>query len=196
MLQTGTRSIIMEKSVEIPDGITVKLEGRELVVSGPRGELRKNLRGSPVKIDLSQGKATFSTESERRKIKTHSGTWAAHLRNMITGVTQGWEARLKVVYSHFPIKFSVEGNSIKIGNFLGERKDRMARIKGDVKVEVQKDTVILTGNDREEVGQAAALIELTAKVRGYDKRVFQDGIHLIQKTAPIQEEAKEGEQHG
>lgn len=186
----------MEKSIEIPEGVTVKLEGRELVVTGPRGELRRNLRGSPVKVDLSQGKATFSSESDRRKIKAHSGTWAAHLSNMITGVTKGWEARLKIVYSHFPIKFSGEGNSIKIGNFLGERKDRMARVKGDVKVEVQKDTVIITGNDREEVGQAAALIELTAKVRGYDKRVFQDGIHLIQKTTPIQEGVKEGEQDG
>jgi large subunit ribosomal protein L6 len=193
MLQTSTRSIIMEKSVEIPDGVKVKLEGRELVVTGPRGDLRKNLRGSPVKVDISKERVVFSSEDERRKTKAHTGTWASHLSNMITGVTKGWEARLKIVYSHFPIKFSVEGNSVKIGNFLGERKDRLARAKGDVKVEAQKDTVIITGNDREEVGQAAALIELTTKVRGYDKRVFQDGIHLIQKTTPIE---PEGGEHG
>jgi large subunit ribosomal protein L6 len=184
---------VMEKSVEIPDGVSVKLEGRELIVSGPRGELRKNLRGSPVKVELSGTRATFSSESERRKIKSHAGTWAAHLRNMITGVTQGWEARLKIVYSHFPMKFSVEGNSVKIGNFLGERRDRTARIRGDVKVELQKDVVVLTGSDREEVGQAAAMIELLAKVRGYDRRVFQDGIHIIQKTSPIE---PAGEEHG
>ena len=58
--------------------------------------------------------------------------------------------------------------------------------KGDVKVEAKKDVVVVTGNDREEVGQASATIELGAKVKGYDKRVFQDGIHLIQKTSPIE----------
>jgi large subunit ribosomal protein L6 len=182
----------MEKTVEIPEGVAVKLEGRTLMVSGPRGEFRKGLRASPVRVEISGGTATFSSENERRKVKAHAGTWAAHLRNMITGVTRGWEARLKIVYSHFPMKFSVEEDRVRIGNFLGERKDRTVRVKGDVRVELQKDVVVVTGNDREEVGEAAALLEQAAKVRGYDKRVFQDGIHLIQKTSPIEQE----EQHG
>jgi large subunit ribosomal protein L6 len=181
----------MEKTVEIPEGVTVKLEEREIMVSGPRGELRRNLRGSPVKVELSEREAKFTSESDRRKVKSHTGTWAAHLRNMITGVTQGWEARLKIVYSHFPMKFTVEGDKVTIANFLGERKDRITRVKGDVKVELKKDDVVVTGNDREEVGQAAAIIEQTAKVRGYDKRVFQDGIHLTQKTAPIPQKEDE-----
>ena len=57
-----------------------------------------------------------------------------------------------------------------------------------MKVELKKDIVIVSGNDKEEVGQAAALIEQTAKVRGYDRRVFQDGIHLIQKASPVEAE--------
>jgi large subunit ribosomal protein L6 len=175
----------MEKIAEIPEGTSVKLEGRVLVVSGPRGELRRDMRGSPVKVTLSEGSATFASENDRRKVKSHAGTWASHLRNMITGVNQGWEARLKIVYSHFPMKFTTEGDTVTIGNFLGERKDRKARIRGDVKVELKKDVVAVTGNDKEEVGQAAAAIELAAKVKGYDRRVFQDGIHLTQKAAPI-----------
>ena len=182
----------MEKAVQIPDGVTVKLEGSMLMVSGPRGELKRSIRASPIKLELSGSTATFSSEGERRKVRSHAGTWASHLRNMITGVTQGWEARLKIVYSHFPMKFSVEGDRVKIGNFLGERKDRMVRVRGSVKVELKKDVVIVTGNDREEVGQAAAVIEQAAKVRGYDKRVFQDGIHLIRKTAPIEQEEEHG----
>lgn len=171
----------------------MKLEGRELVVSGPRGELRRNLRGSTVKVKLSENIAVFSSESDRRKAKAHAGTWAAHLRNMITGVTQGWEARLKTIYSHFPMKFTTDGDRIRIANFLGERKDRTARIRGDVRLELKKDVVVVTGNDREEVGQAAATVETAAKVKGYDRRVFQDGIHLIQKAMPIE---PEGDEHG
>lgn len=184
----------MEKSVEIPEGVSVKLEARELIVSGPRGELRKNLRGSPVRLELSGSRATFSSESERRRMKAHAGTWAAHLRNMITGVTRGWEARLKIVYSHFPMKFTVEGGRVRIGNFLGERRDRTARLMGEVSVELKKDVVVVTGSDRDEVGQAAAVIELAAKVKGYDRRVFQDGIHLIQKTRPMEPGKGEGPQ--
>ena len=176
----------MEKTAEIPDGTSVKLEGRVLVVTGPRGELRRDMRGSPVKVKLSEGSAVFISENDRRKVKSHAGTWASHLRNMITGVNHGWEARLKIVYSHFPMKFTAEGDTVTIGNFLGERKDRKARIRGDVKVELKKDVVTVTGNDKEEVGQAAAVIELVTKVKGYDRRVFQDGIHLTQKTAPIE----------
>lgn len=178
----------MEKTVEIPEGVDVKLEGRELIVSGPRGEVKRNLRGSPVKIGIQGGMVTVSSESDRRKIKSHAGTWAAHLRNMVVGVNQGWEARLKAVYSHFPMKLSVEGNEVRIGNFLGERRDRAVSLRGDVKAELKKDEIMVTGNDRDEVGQAAALIEQIAKVRGYDKRVFQDGIHLVQKTSPIRPE--------
>jgi len=178
----------MEKTVEIPEKVTVRIEGRDLIVTGPKGELKKDMRGSPVKVDISEGKATVSSESDRRMVKAHAGTWASHMSNMIIGVTNGWEAQLKIVYSHFPMKFSVEGDTVKIGNFLGERKDRIVKVKGDVKVENKKDIVIVTGNDKEEVGQAAAVIETAAKVRGFDKRVFQDGIHLTQKTSPVQDE--------
>lgn len=181
----------MEKTADIPEGVEVKLEGKELIVLGPRGELRRRVGSAPVKIDISAGIARVTSESDRRKVKSHAGTWASHIRNMITGVTQGWEARLKMVYSHFPMKFTVEGDTVTIANFLGERKDRKATMKGDIKVELKKDVVIVTGNDREEVGQAAARIELLAKVRGYDRRVFQDGIHLIQKTSPIEKESGE-----
>ena len=177
----------MERVVDIPEGVEVKLEGRELVVKGPKGELRKDIRGSPVIFDIGKEQIKVSSPNDRRRVKSHAGTWASHARNMIAGVTSGWEARLKIVYSHFPMKFTVEGDRIKIGNFLGERKDRSARVRGDVKVEHKKDTVIVTGNDKEEVGQAAAVIEQAAKVRGFDKRIFQDGIHLVQKASPIGE---------
>ena len=183
----------MEKTAEIPEGTSMKLEGRTLVVAGPRGELRKDMKGSPVRVTFSGSSATFASENDRRKVKSHAGTWASHARNMITGVNQGWEARLRIVYSHFPMKFTVDGDTVTIGNFLGERKDRKIRIKGDVRVEHKKDMVAVTGNDKEEVGQAAAAIELAAKVRGYDRRVFQDGIHLTRKASPIE---AEGEHHG
>jgi large subunit ribosomal protein L6 len=178
----------MEKVVKIPEGVSVRLEGRTVIVSGPRGELRRDMKGSPVKVQVAESKVVVASENDRRRIKSHAGTWAAHIRNMVTGVSKGYEAKLKIVYSHFPMKFSVEGHTVKVGNFLGERNDRKAKITGHVKIELQKDIVVVRGNDRDEVGQAAAVIEQTARVKGFDKRVFQDGIHLIQKSSPIEGE--------
>lgn len=174
----------MQKTVEIPDGVKVELRGNELVVNGPKGELKRTVKG--VTIHVSEDKVLISSGTERRKEKAMVGTWNAHTRNMITGVTRGWEAKLKVVYSHFPVKFKIEGDRLVIQNFMGGRKSRVAKTYGDVKVDVKKDEIVITGIDKENVGQTAASIELTTKVKGYDRRVFQDGCHLIQKCKPLE----------
>ncbi len=186
----------MKKTIDIPDGVTVEKQDGSILVKGPKGELKKSVRG--VKLDIGEKTVTVTSITERRKDKAMSGTWGAHINNMITGVTVGWEARLKMVYSHFPVKFNVDGTRIVIQNFMGERNERVTRIKGDVKVEARKDDIIVTGINKEEVGQTAANIELICKVKGYDRRVFQDGCHLVQKCHPIEEkdsdksERKEG----
>ena len=178
---------MVERTVQIPGGIEVKLEKKVLVVKGPKGELRRAFSHPEAKLEIKEGSLVFSTPSKRKKDHAVIGTWAAHFRNMCTGVSSGWEARLKIIYSHFPMKVNVEGNKVVIGNFLGGRKNREAGIVGKVKVEVSKDEIIVTGIDKEEVGNTAANIERSVKVQGFDRRVFQDGCHLTQKAKPIGE---------
>jgi len=67
---------------------------------------------------------------------------------MITGVTKGYESKMKIVYSHFPIQIKTEGNKVIIGNFLGEKKARKANILGNTKVTIKGDQVILNGSIR------------------------------------------------
>jgi len=86
----------------------------------------------------------------------------------------------------FPIKVNVEGSHVVIGNFLGERSNRKADIVGQTKVQVDKDEIIVTGINKENVGHTAANIERAAKVQGFDRRVFQDGCHLTQKARAIE----------
>jgi large subunit ribosomal protein L6 len=175
----------MEKIVQIPGGIEAKVHGKEMVVKGKNGEARRLFSNPNVKIELKEGSAVFSTDSKRKKDKAVVGTWAAHFRNMCSSASCMWEARLKVVYSHFPIKLSVEGKKVVIGNFLGERSNRSADIVGASKVEISKDEIIVTGPDKENVGHTAANIERASKVQGYDRRIFQDGCHLTQKARPV-----------
>ncbi|MBM3304025.1 MAG: 50S ribosomal protein L6 [Candidatus Aenigmarchaeota archaeon] len=180
----------MELAVSIPSGVEVKVEGGIISVSGPKGKVSKNLNAPDMKVRQEGGKVTFRSADDRKKNIAVVGTWAAHLQNMIKGVTSGWELRMKVVYSHFPIKLSVEGGSVIIGNYLGERGQRKAKIMEGSAVKLDKEGLIITGIDKESVGQTAANIELASRVKGRDRRVFQDGVYVVQGPQPISAEGK------
>jgi len=89
---------------------------------------------------------------------------------------------MKTVYSHFPIQVKTEGNQVLIANFLGEKKTRKANIRGNSKVTIKGDQVIINGINREDVGQTAANIRMATKIKRFDPRVFQDGIYLVESS--------------
>jgi large subunit ribosomal protein L6 len=77
---------------------------------------------------------------------------------------------------------SVKGNVFVVNNYFGERVPRNAAILSGVEVKVNnKVEVVVSGIDKENVGQTAANIEKCATVKNRDRRVFQDGIYLINK---------------
>jgi large subunit ribosomal protein L6 len=117
----------------------------------------------------------------RKREKALVGTYGAHIRNMLVGATKGFEYKMKIVYAHFPIKTSIKGDIFVIENFLGEKFPRKTRILGATKVQVKGDQVVLTGPNVEDVGQTAANIERATKIKGFDPRVFQDGIYITEK---------------
>ncbi|OLE56260.1 50S ribosomal protein L6 [Euryarchaeota archaeon 13_1_20CM_2_64_92] len=135
-----------------------------------------------MRIDVNGPQATVRCEYPRRKEAALLGTFAAHLRNMVVGVREGFTYEMKIVYSHFPLKATVKGAEFVIENFLGEKFPRKTRIVGETKVEVNGDQVLLTGPDVEAVGQTAANIEQATKIRGFDPRIFQDGIYITKKA--------------
>lgn len=166
------------KEVKIPEGVEVSING-EIKVVGPKGELRKKFELGEIKVEKVENKVRVFSESERRKVKAMVGTIAAHIRNMIEGVRKGYTYKLKVVYSHFPISVKVEGDKVLIQNFLGERIPRVAKIVGNTQVKVEKDEIIVSGIDIEEVGQTASNIELACRIKGRDRKIFQDGIWIV-----------------
>src|SRR2546425_1002886 len=98
------------------------------------------------------------------------------------GGTDGFTYEMKIVYSHFPVKAMVKGPEFVIENFLGEKFPRKTSIVGETKVEVKGDQVVLTGPDIEAVSQTAANIEQATHIRGFDPRIFQDGIYITRKA--------------
>ncbi len=175
----------MEKRVKIPEGVEVSVNGFEVCVKGEKGELKRNFYSQLFKdvitIEKKDNEIIVKSTSERRKLKAMVGTIAAHIRNMIKGVTQGYRYKLKAVYVHFPMTIEVKGKEVIIKNFLGERTPRVAKIVGDVSVKVEGQEIIVEGINKEEVGQTAANLEQATCVKHLDRRVFQDGIYLVSK---------------
>lgn len=176
----------VEERVPVPENVEVKIDGMKVTVKGPKGELTKDFshaKGLIIRLEEGEKGKEVVVEAyfANRRKKALVGTIAAHIENMITGVTKGYRYRLKIIYSHFPVNVKVEGDKVIIENFLGEKAPRIAKIFGNVKVRVERDEVIVEGIDIEAVGQTAANIELATKVKGFDRRVFVDGIYIYKK---------------
>lgn len=171
--------------LEINDGVTVTVASKNnhTTVTGPKGTLERAFRFRGVEVTTEDGLAVVKCDLPRREQKAIAGTYAAHLRNMMKGVSEGWTYEMKIVYNHFPIKVKSEGATFVIENFLGERHPRKAAILPGVKINVNKDILVLEGIDREAVSQTAANIEQATRIRGRDIRVFQDGIYITSKGA-------------
>jgi len=169
--------------IKLPEGVKATLKGRSLTLKGPKGELTRGLKQNRVEIKVDPEGILLRCDLPRRADKAELGSYASHVRNMIVGVTSGYEYKMKTVFAHFPIKTTVKGPVLMIENFLGERSARKADILPGVKVDVKGDQVTVIGIDLEKVSQTAANIETATKVRDRDIRVFQDGIYITQKAA-------------
>lgn len=172
---------IVEKRVPIPEGVEVAID--EGTVTVQMGDVRLSRSLTDPRIRLRQEGSDILVESPlpRKREKALAGTYASHVQNMVQGVTDGFTYTMRVVYAHFPVKVSVQGDHVVIENFIGERYPRRARIRGATEVEIKGDTLRIQGPDVEAVSQTAANVEQATRIRRKDPRVFQDGIYLVSK---------------
>lgn len=176
-------AIESEIELPIPEDVEVEVSQGLIKVEGPNGQAQRQLHFPGIDIIKTDDSIVVSTESPRREQRAMVGTFSSHIRNMLTGVTEGFEYKMRVVYSHFPIQVKVQGREVVIENFLGEREPRKVAIRGDeTEVRVQGDELTIKGVDKEAVGQTAANIEQATRITGYDPRVFQDGIYITEKA--------------
>lgn len=174
------RAMEIEKTVETPEGVDVKVDDRVVTISGEKGTLTRDFSHAPLFIQKEGKLIKIRTSWPRKKEAATVGTVSSHIKNMITGVTTGFTYKLKIVFSHFPISVKIENENVLIENFTGERSSRVAKIVGDAKVSVKSDDVIVQGINLEDVSQTAANIEQATKVKMKDPRVFLDGIYVYE----------------
>ena len=177
----------IESTIAIPGGVSVTFDGNIMKVSGPRGELSRNFAHPGIDIAVGEEEVSVSCEYPRIKDKAMVGTYVAHVRNMIRGVTEGYTYTLKIVFSHFPMKVAVKGDRVEINNYMGGRAPRYANIAKGCTVKINGNDVTVEGNDIEAVGQTSANLERATSRLGFDKRTFQDGIYIVHKSHKVKE---------
>lgn len=170
-----------KKEIVLPDGVNAQLEGYKITVQGPKGSLTRDFPKGKYAIAVDGKAVVVSCDYPHRKDKALVGTIAGHIGNMVHGVTEGFEYRLQINYSHFPMNVSVSGDKVIIKNFLGEKYPIESKIEQGVKVEVKGQEITVTGADKEKVGQTAANMVLATKIGRKDPRVFGDGIFITSK---------------
>lgn len=175
------RAVESLKTIPIPNGVEVKIDGGIVTVKGEKGTLTRNFSHTPVRVKLENREVQVQTSWPRKKEAALVGTVSSHIQNMVIGVTKGFTYKLKIVFSHFPITVKVKENAISIENFTGERSPRVVKVMGDTKVSVKEDDVIIQGINLEDVSQTAANIQQGTKVKIKDPRVFLDGIFVYEK---------------
>jgi large subunit ribosomal protein L6 len=171
-------------TVPLPAGVTVKLDGSTLMVKGPGGSSRRSFPSEVLSLKAGPAGAeiVLKLPPNRRAAQALLHTWESHVKNMGAGVTVGFEAKMKAVAAHFPMKVSVKESTLLIENFLGEKHPRSAPLVPGVHAQVDGEFVVLQGSDIEDVGQSCANIERATRIRDYDPRVFQDGIYIVERA--------------
>jgi len=157
-----------------------------VTVEGEKGTLVRDFSFVPISIEANGKTVRVWAEWPRKKEAALVGTIHSHIKNMISGVQKGFTYKLKIVFSHFPISVKVQGRTLFIENFTGERRERKVKLIGDVKVKIQSEDIIVEGVNLEDVSQTAANIEQATKVKNKDPRVFLDGIYVFERNEGIE----------
>ena len=175
-----------QDQVDIPEGVKVTQNKHMLKFEGPLGKTFKSFRKIPVNVEITEGKVLLKTINFKKRDYSILHTARSIIRNICEGLVEGYTIKMKVVYAHFPITVKVEGKTILIENFQGERAPRKTHIVGNTKVIPKGEDVILTGEVWTDITQTAANIELKTKVKNKDHRVFLDGIYSYEKKKGLE----------
>ena len=182
--------LVSSRTVTIPDGVAIEVKGRKVRVKGPRGILSRDFKHLSVDMFLveEEGHKRLRVECHfgKRKRLASIRTACSHVQNLITGVTKGFEYKMRLVYAHFPINVNIEkkGTVVEIRNFLGEKRVRVVDMLPGVTIarsDAVKDELILHGNDIENVSRSTSLISQQCLVKNKDIRKFLDGIYLSER---------------
>lgn len=148
---------------EVPAGVEISVADAVLTVKGPKGTLVRSFRPEVVDITISPEGVACTPRGEDVFARSLWGTYSAHIRNMITGVTVGYTKKLVIEGVGFRV--ALVGDKLEMQ--LGFSHPVIIPIPEDLAVVVEKNIITITGIDKERVGWFSALIRSKKKPEPY-----------------------------
>ena len=147
-------SRIGKRPVVVPSGITANVEGQTVKIKGPKGALQVVLHDD-VAVKLDGGQIKVDPRFETKRARSQWGTSRTLIANLIAGVTKGFEQRLEI--NGVGYRAAVQGKNLQIA--LGYSHDIVYPIPEGITIATPRPVeIVITGSDRQKVGQVAAEI--------------------------------------
>ncbi len=155
-------SRIGKRAITIPAGTDVSVVDSEIVVKGKGGTLKRPLHPT-IELKIENGTVTVAPKTENRLARALWGTYAAHVKNMVSGVNTPFVKKLQI--EGIGYKAELQGKNLKL--MLGFSHPVMVAIPDGVTATVEKNIVSVSGADKDAVGQFAASVRSLKKPEPY-----------------------------
>ncbi|MCA3649258.1 MAG: 50S ribosomal protein L6 [Methylobacterium sp.] len=171
-------SKVGKKPVDVPSGVTPRVEGQKVSVKGPKGEL-SFLVPDDVAVKLEGNQISVNPRTETRKARAMWGTSRASINNIVTGVSKGFEKKLEI--NGVGYKAAAAGKALNLS--LGYSHEVIYLVPAGITVVTPKPTeIVISGIDRQQVGQVAAEIRAYRGPEPYKgKGVKYEGEFIFRK---------------
>jgi large subunit ribosomal protein L6 len=147
-------SRIGKKAVAIPSGVTASVEGQTVKMKGPKGALQFVVPDEIV-VKMDKGTIKVDPRSDTKRALSMWGTSRTLVANLVAGVTKGFDSKLEITGVGY--RASVQGKNLQIA--LGYSHDVIFPIPDGIAIATPKPTeILITGIDKQKVGQVAAVI--------------------------------------
>ena len=156
-------SRLAKQPIAIPSGVEVKLDGTTLTVKGPKGELSRSFKTDVIDLSIEEATVVLQKKEDTVFSRALVGTYASHVINMITGVTDGFEKKLIVEGVGF--RSEVKGKTLEMQ--LGFSHPVLMDIPEGLEATAEKNLITVSGFDKERVMQFAAQIRAKKKPEPY-----------------------------
>ena len=175
-------SRIGHKIIRIPDGVEVSFAVNKLTVNGPRGTMEKEIPPE-ITVELKNREICVASKGNTRRIEALWGLYRSLIANMVTGVDKGFQKELELSGIGFKVK--KDGSDFILS--LGFSHPVKFPTRTGIAFEVSGDTkLIISGSDKELVGQVAAKIRELKKPEPYKgKGIKYKGEFIRRKSGKV-----------
>jgi large subunit ribosomal protein L6 len=170
-------SRIGKQPINIPGGVTAEIQDRSIKIKGPKGELSFDF-GYEVEVRAEGREIRVEKKGKTQQAAAMWGTTRSIIQNLIKGVTEGFEKKLELHGVGY--KMALQGKKLVLN--LGFSHPIEREIPAGLEAAIEKNTLIIKGCDKQQVGQFAAEIRALKKVEPYKGKGFRyEGEQFIKK---------------